>query len=154
MDLIMNDVPEQSLSLASQLSNSIKQQIVDSLLEGSIEFHKQSGQNYNQYALMRKFAIILLRDITKGNDSFVRSQFQPFLNERIESIIIEKFNTKTERIDDDINISADQVDNLTSAIAKGLTYPELNEHGNIDYNDLMNFLEKLCKIFKWDIYKK
>ncbi|HAE43615.1 MAG TPA: helicase, partial [Clostridiales bacterium] len=154
MDLIMNDVPEQSLSLASQLSNSIKQQIVDSLLEGSIEFHKQSGQNYNQYALMRKFAIILLRDITKGNDSFVRSQFQPFLNERIESIIIEKFSTKTERIDDDINISADQVDNLTSAIAKGLTYPELNEHGNIDYNDLMSFLEKLCKIFKWEIYEK
>lgn len=154
MDLIMNDVPEQSLSLVSQLTDSIKQQIVDSLLEGSIEFHKQSGQNYNQYALMRKFAIILLRDITKGNNSFVRSQFQPFLDERIESIIIENFSAERDRIDDDINVSSDQVKSLTTAIAQGLAYPELNENGNIEYQDLMNFLEKLCQIFKWDIYEK
>ena len=154
MDLILKEVPEQSLSLVTQLSNSVKHQIVNSLLEGSIEFHKLSGQNYEQYALMRKFAIILLRDITKGNDSFVRSQFQPFLDERIESIIIEKFSAKNVRIDDDINISADQVDNLTSAIAKGLTYPELNQNGNVEFHAIVAFLEKLCGIFKWEIYEK
>ena len=43
---------------------------------------------------------------------------------------------------------------VTSSIAKGLKYPELNENGNIDYSELMGFLEELCKIFKWEIYEK
>lgn len=151
--LIKDEVPDQRLSLVTQLSKAQKKRIVDSLLEGNVEFHKQK-QSYDQFALMRKFAIILLRDITKGNNSLVKKEFAPFLDESTESKIVEVFKEKKEKPDDDINISLDQVHNLTSAIAKGLTYPELNANGNIDYVDLIAFLEKLCVIFKWEIYEK
>lgn len=64
---------------------------------------------------------------------------------------MEAFNKKDEKPDDDINISVDQTENLAVAIAKGLKYPELYEKGNVDYNNLMFFLEKL---YKWGIYDK
>jgi hypothetical protein len=152
--LLKEDVPEQKLSLATELSPAQKKQIVDSLLKGDIEFHKQKKQTYEQYELMRKFAIILLRDITKGNKSLVWKEFSPLLNEDTELKIIEAFRRKEEIPDDDINISVDQTTNLTVAITKGLKYPELDKKGNVDYHDLMDFLEILCIIFKWEIYEK
>jgi hypothetical protein len=152
--LITDDVPEQSLSLVTQLEDSQKKRIIKSLLEGDIEFRKQKGQTYDQFSLMRKFAIILLRDITKGNNSLVKKEFASLLDEKTEAKIIQVFNEKNVKPDDDINISLDQVSNLTTAIAKGLKYPELNSNGNIDYSDLIVFLEQLCEIFKWDIYEK
>jgi len=152
--LIQGEVPDQRLSLVTELKKSQKKKIVASLLEGKIEFIKQKSQSYDQFALMRKFAMILLRDITSGNDSLVKKEFAPFLDKEKEAKILEAFKDKKEKPDDDINISLDQVNNLTTAIAKGLEYPELNSNGNIDYNDLINFLENLCKIFKWEIYEK
>ncbi len=151
--LVKEEVPEQQLSLVTQLKPAEKKRIVDSLLEGNIEFHKEN-QSYDHYALMRKFAIILLRDLTNGNHSLVIKEFAPFLDENTVSTIVEAFKDKAGKPDDDINISLDQVHNLTSAIAKGLKYPDLNEKGNIDYSKLMGFLEELCKVFKWEIYEK
>lgn len=102
---------------------------------------------------MRKFAIMLLRDIlTQNKNSAVRKEFAVLLSAETEASIIEHFRNKR-NIDDDINISVDQVENLSSAIAKGLAYPDFNANGNIDYNDVLEFLEKLYLIFKWDIYE-
>jgi hypothetical protein len=152
--LIQSEVHDQLLSLVTELKKSQKKKIVASLLEGKIEFIKQKNQTYDQFALMRKFAMILLRDITSGNDSLVKKEFAPFLDKEKETRILEAFKDKKEKPDDDINISLDQVHNLTSAIAKGLRYPNPNSSGNIDYTDLMAFLEKLSEIFKWEIYEK
>ena len=152
--LIQGEVPDQRLSLVTELKKSQKKKIVASLLEGKIEFIKQKNQSYDQFALMRKLAIILLRDITSGNNSLVKKEFAPLLDKETETRILEAFKDKKEKPDDDINISLDQVNNLTTAIAKGLKYPELNINGNIDYDELINFLEKLCIIFKWEIYEK
>lgn len=140
--LVKDEVPDQQLSLVTQLKTAQKKRIVAALLEGNIEFHKKN-QSYDQFALMRKFAIILLRDLTSGNNSLVVKEFAPFFDENTVSKIVKVFKDKTEKLDDDINISLDQFHNLTSAIAKGLKYPEPNENGNIDYGELMGFLEEL-----------
>ena len=120
---------------------------------GNIELLKYpSNQSVENYALMRKFALILLRDIISNRNSLVRKEFSAFLSTEIETTIRSAFSGK--KTDDDINISSDQVENLTIEIAKGLAYPQLNNQGNIDYKQLISFLEKLCTVFKWDKYEK
>jgi hypothetical protein len=152
--LLKEDVPEQKLSLATELSKNQKKLIINCLTQGDIELLKHpKNQSEDDFALMRKFAIILLRDITKGNRSLVWKEFSQLLDEDIETKIVEAFSKKDEIPDDDISVSVDQTANLTVAIANGLKYPELDERGNVDYNNLMSFLEKLCKIFKWEIYE-
>ena len=154
IELLETDVPKQELSVVSQLSNAQKKKVIESLAAGNIELIKHpKNQSADAYALMRKFAIMLLRDIlTQNKNSTVRKEFAVLLSAETEASIIEHFRNKR-NIDDDINISVDQVENLSSAIAKGLAYPDFNANGNIDYNDVLEFLEKLYLIFKWDVYE-
>lgn len=56
-------------------------------------------------------------------------------------------------VDDDINVSHDQKVNLISELNNSLSYPALRD-GKVDYNDLLDFLLKLSKIFKWEYYEK
>lgn len=152
ISLLKEDVPEQKLSLVSELSKNQKKLIVRCLLEGNIELLRHpKNQSDENYELMRKFAIMLLRDITKGNKSLVWQAFSPLLVEDTEAKIIEAFASKEEIPDDDISVSVDQTANLTAAIANGLKYPELDSKGNVDYSELIIFLEKLCRVFKWDV---
>lgn len=153
--LLKEEIPEQKLSIVTELSKPQKKLIVDCLLQGNMELLRHpKNQTNEEYALMRKFAIILLRDITKGNNSLVKREFSELLKGDTESRIKAAFNSVENKPDDDINVSVDQTNNLTVAIAKGLKYPTLNEKGNVDYNELVEFLERLCKIFKWEIYEK
>ena len=153
--LLEQEIPEQKLSLVTELTKPQKRLIVENLMEGNIELPRHPAkQSDDSYALMRKFAIILLRDIMKGNRSLVWKEFSSFLDDVKESIIKEAFRKKENQIDDDINTSLDQTANLRAAIAEGLRYPPIDENGNVDYYTLMNFLEKLCKIFKWEIYER
>lgn len=153
VDLIEKEIPEQKLSLVSELSTPQKKVIVDCLSKGNIELLKYpSSQSVENYALMRKFALILLKDIMSNRNSLVRKEFSSLLSTEIESKICAAFSNKP--TDDDINISSDQVENLTTAIAKGLAYPALTVQGKVDYQQLVSFLEKLCDIFKWEKYEK
>lgn len=154
VNLLKEDVPEQKLSLVSELSKNQKKLIVNCLLQGNIELLRHpKKQTDESYELMRKFAMMLLRDITKGNKSLVWKEFSHLLVDDTESKIIEAFAAKEEIPDDDISVSVDQTANLTTAIARGLKYPELDSKGNVDYSELMLFLEKLCRIFKWEVYE-
>ena len=35
-----------------------------------------------------------------------------------------------------------------------MSYPTLDINGNVDYNELMNFLERMCRVFKWEKYER
>jgi superfamily II DNA/RNA helicase len=153
VELLTKDVPEQKLSVTSELKPKHKKEIIKSLLEGNVEFKRLSGQSEESYSLMRKFAIILLRDIVNDRNSRVRKEFEPFLQIADVARIKEAFIDSHNKPDDDINVSIDQANNLTVAVARGLKYPELNENGNIDYSELIDFLETLSRIFKWDKYE-
>ncbi|XEQ97798.1 hypothetical protein SPX_26620 [Sporomusa paucivorans] len=154
IELLQKDVPAQRLSIVTELTKPQKKKIVESLLAGKIELLKYpKNQSADDYSLMRRFAIILLRDIVSGNNnSVVKKEFANLLSQQDEEKITALFSTKT-KTDDDINVSVDQMDNLSTAIARGLKYPSFNVSGNPDYNELLAFLEKLCKIYKWEVYE-
>jgi superfamily II DNA/RNA helicase len=153
VDLIEKEIPEQKLSLVTELSIPQRKVIVECLSQGKIELLKHpKKQSVENYALMRKFALILLKDIMSNRNSYVRKEFSSLLSAEIENKIRIAFSSKT--TDDDINISSDQVENLTNAIGKGLTYPKLTYQAKVDYPQLVSFLEKLCDIFKWEKYEK
>ena len=137
----------------TELSIPQRKVIVECLSQGKIELLKHpKKQSLENYALMRKFALILLKDIMSNRNSYVRKEFSSLLSAEIENKIRIAFSSKT--TDDDINISSDQVENLTDAIGKGLTYPKLTYQAKVDYPQLVSFLEKLCDIFKWEKYEK
>lgn len=152
--LIDTEVPRQRLSLVSELSGPQKERIIQRLRAGDVEFEKYpSNQSEDAYDLMRKFALILVRDITIGRNSRVVREFADFLDEETVSTIIAQFGTKSIKPDDDINISVDQTENLEAAIASGLEYPDFDPDEGADYKATVDFMERLLHIFKWDIYE-
>jgi hypothetical protein len=153
VDLLKADVPEQTLSVVEGLSDERKKIIVDCLLAGDLELNTTVNLSDEEYPMMRKFAMILLRDITKDNNSFVKQAFEAVLQGNTIANIKAAFSESPNEQDDDINVSADQSNRLMAAIAGGLKYPEIVD-GYVDYNELMRFLERLCWIFKWDKYEK
>lgn len=102
---------------------------------------------------MRKFGLILLRDIMEERDSLVKKSFSDILSPADEDIIREKFRSSATLPDDDINTSVDQTKRLITSIRKGLTYPATN-NGSFQYRDVLEFLDELSKIFEWEIYEK
>ncbi len=152
--LLVSDVPEQKLSLVTELSNNQKKKIIQSLKDGDVEFSKHpKTQNEDEYDLMRKFGLILLKDINENNESLVKQEFARFLSADDEQKIKAAFAERKQHIDDNINLSVDQTSSLVGAIQNGLEYPAIINN-SIDYNELLSFLEKLSSLFKWEIYER
>jgi superfamily II DNA/RNA helicase len=154
-ELLKSEVEPQKLSLVTELTKPQKKLIIETLLKGEVDFPEHpKNQSEDNYTLMRKFALILLRDIVKARNSLVKQAFADFLTPEKEEQIKVAFATSVNKPDDDINVSIDQMNNLSAAIANGdLFYPPLDANGAPDYNELMVFLEKLCTIFKWEKYE-
>lgn len=70
----------------------------------------------------------------------------------VTSSIREKFNSSPTLPDDDINTSVDQTKRLIIAIKNGLEYP--SSKNGFKYDDIIDFFNKLSKIFDWPIYEK
>lgn len=68
------------------------------------------------YIMMRKFGLILLRDIVEDKDTLVRCEFKPFLTDVDEKNIRDRFKNTETISDDDINTSVDQTKRLIMAI--------------------------------------
>ena len=153
-DLLTQEIPTQKLSIVSELTLDKKKMIVESLQNSNVELSKQpTKQSEDSYALMRKFAIILLHDILTDNNSIVRQAFDQLITPAITIQIKESFGKTNQNYDEDINVSLDQTWNLTQAIINGLEYPKLDSNSLVNYEQLVEFLEKLCEIFKWDKYE-
>lgn len=153
-ELVEKDIPRQQLSVVTELKRGHKKLIVDTLLSGSVEFARYGKQSGDEYDLMRKFALILVRDIVKDRNSRVRHEFAEFLDDEKTAKIKDLFDNKPIKPDDDINISIDQTINLVNAISRGLKYPDFDIEKGADYSKVIDFMEKLCIIFKWEKYEK
>lgn len=156
--LLQDKVCENSIkiSLKSSLDSTQKDYIISCLMHGRTEFNKLQDQSDESYDLMRKCGLILLKDILTNRKSVIFEEFKHNLNNEKIELIKSHFNNKSGRLsnpDDDINISLDQTEELIKAIQQGLKYPELKNE-KVDYYDLVEFLDKLYHIFKWNIYEK
>ena len=155
-ELITVTIPNQEVSLITDLTRAQKEKIVDTLLFGDIEFKRYPyNQSEDSYSLMRKFGLILLRDIAKKRNSFVKEAFAEYLTPEKEETIRQIFlNAKAKtQPDDDINISVDQTKTLTEIIENGAAYPSLAPDGSVNYSDVYNFLLTLSNVFKWQVYE-
>jgi len=153
-DLLKNDVPPQKLSIESELNARQKKLIVDTLLSGDIEIRKSTKhQSEDNYELMRKTMLILVSDIVAGRNSRILQEFEYYLTPEKESRIREQFSLDM-KTDDDINVSCDQMQEIEKLIHNGLSYPEIKDPTRgADYNETLDFLNKLAVAFKWRIYE-
>ena len=154
--MLQEQIPEQELPIESNpkaLKRVEKKYIADILKSGSSEIPKRrEDQTEESYVMMRKFGLILLRDIMVERDSLVYREFSDFLTVEDERQIREKFNSSPTLPDDDINTFVDQTKRLIIAIKNGLEYP--SSKNDFKYDDIIDFFNKLSKIFDWPIYEK
>lgn len=151
-EFLQQPVPEQNLSIVTELSFEDKNLIVSNLINGIIEIPKGNIKK-EKYKLIRKFELILLKDIMTNRQSFVKSHFADVLSKEDEQKIKRIFEKNEAKQDDDINISIDQTTLLVAKIKGGLRYPNIGFNGNANYYDVLNFLQTLRSIFKWDKYE-
>lgn len=158
MKYLQEAIPDQQLSVVQELKPKLKKHVVETLLTGSskIEPYVTEGgkkQPEEEYIMMRKFGLILLKDIMDDRNSLVRREFAAYMPENGEQAIREKFAGQTNYIDSDINISADQSRRLAAAIRNGSHYPDKPEDGRFTHKIVLDFLEELSRIFDWDKYE-
>lgn len=162
IEMLQTPVPEQELSIVTNpnvLKNVEKQYVVEILKSGSsvipqrVNDDGKALQSEESYVMMRKFGLILLRDIMEDRDSLVRREFSDLLSVADEDEIRAKFSNSPTLPDDDINTSVDQTKRLIKAIRDGLEYPPCI-NGGFRYADVIEFLNKLATIFEWDTYEK
>ncbi|MBR5179845.1 MAG: DEAD/DEAH box helicase [Lachnospiraceae bacterium] len=154
-EYLKNDIPPQIVSLDAPDTKAHYEDIVEDLVEGEVELPKCQEANPGNYEGLRKFALILARDIALDQDTPVRRAFldSEALNEEKEKLI--KQNFPVEKTDDDITMSYDQSESLHDAIVNGLEYPLLSgENDDVDFEEVVRFMMRLRKIFKWDVYEK
>lgn len=162
IEMLQTPVPEQDLSIMTNpkvLKKVEKQYVVDILKSGSsvipqrVNAEGEALQSDESYVMMRKFGLILIRDIMEDRDSLVRREFSDLLSVADENDIRAKFSNSPTLPDDDINTSVDQTKRLITAISDGLEYPPCI-NGGFRYADVIEFLNKLATIFEWDTYEK
>ena len=154
LHLLQEKIVPQQLSLATALTPEQKTGIVSVLKSGQAEIPKDGSLPPAEYSLIRKVANILLKDIVSGRASRVKKEFSDVLSPEDEAAIVAAFAGREHSLDDDINLSLDQTARLAREIRSGrLHYPAIRIGGKADYNELRNFLERLCDIFKWETYE-
>lgn len=154
INLLQQDVPNQFLPISNKSNKKLVKNIVKDLSEGDLELsrtHKEAKAE-KDYSAARNFSMLLTRDIALGSDTPLRQSFiqNGGLNKEIESKIKSKFSI--EKTSDDITLSYDQIRNLRKAIANELSYPKISD-GMINFDEVVNFMKKLRRIFKWEIYE-
>ena len=154
IDLLQNDVPKQEISINLIDNKKYLSLVVDDLARGDMELTKvREAATEKDFDALRKFAMIFTKDIAEDNITPIREAFSSLLNEESEYKIKENF--PVEKTSDDINFSYDQIINLRELVESGQEYPKLTgENDEVDFQELVDFLMKLRKVFKWDIYEK
>lgn len=153
-DLLQADVPPQESALDIKQNTDYMGALVRDLADGDIEMSTcHDAATETDFEALRKFGLILTRDLASGDETPVTQKFEDYLTDRQKRRIIENF--PLEHTSDDITLSYDQAKNLHEAVAQGLHYPELNgEDDDVDFEELVDFMMTLRHLFKWDIYEK
>lgn len=156
VDKLKGGIPDQHLSLVQDLQPKHKKRIIATLLSGTSVIDKyDKNQPEEEYIMMRKFGLILLKDIVHGNDSLITQEFDKYMKPGDRDKIRSAFSTHATIIDNDINISLDQTRRLRAAIAADstLAYPFPEPDGSFSADKTLDFLIRLGDIFDWKRYE-
>lgn len=153
-EYLKKDVPPQELSIDIKENAKCMDALVKDLADGDIEMSScHDAATETDFEALRKFGLIYTRDLAIGDITPVTETFEKYVTDKQKKRIMENF--PVERTNDDITLSYDQAENLHDAIANGLSYPELTgEDDEVDFENLVNFMMELRRLFKWDIYEK
>ena len=151
VELLIEEVPKQTLSISTLLTVEQKTAIIDKLTQGEVEFEKGT-LGVEEYALMRRFANNLLHDILFDRASRVREEFDALLTPDVLEKIQTVFQARKDNIDADINVSLSQTERLIHEIANGAKYPRVNLYGTPKFEETVDFLEMLSRVFDWGCY--
>ena len=154
LDLMKKEVPPQVISLEIPENRKYFSTVMTDLVNGDISLSKTqvvaTGQDYEA---LRKFALILIRDIALNVNTPIREMFKKVMSPEAEQKIKENFPAL--KTSDDITLSHDQAESLHDLIIAGTEYPKLTgENDQVDFEELVEFMMKLRRVFKWDIYEK
>lgn len=154
--LLKSDVPPQELSLEIKKNHQNFATVISDLISGDVTLTKShEAASEEDFDALRKFALILTRDIATDSMSPVRSAFEPYLNAKKIQRIKEFF--PEDKTSDDITLSYDQYDNLQDFIAdpKKGHYPFLvGADDQVDFEEVVQFLLSLRTIFRWEEYER
>ena len=104
--LLREPIPNQQLSVVQEMKPKLKKHIIKTLLTGSSSISPcntaSQQQSEEEYVMMRKFGLILLKDILDGRDSLVRREFSKYMPEGGEQRIRDLFVDQRKYIDSDI----------------------------------------------------
>lgn len=150
--LLTMSTPEQKLSVEKEFTKKNTEKIVSYLSNGEIELGEDEFKGA-RYSFFRKMSMILIEDLETNNLNSVVLQTvrEHTADDNLELI---KSNFSNLPKGSGLDITYDQTSNLREAIKSGLTYPNKTSAGYFEHRDIVNFLNKLAEIFRWEIYEK
>lgn len=156
--LLNDDVENQTLAIDT-LSEDDYSTIVNRLIDGQTAFPEFTGWQKTKGETMRKFALVLLREITSNRPGLTSSRFAPYLDDAAKQSIKEAFAVSTIQQDDDINISVDQAIKVDQYLERPISNAEMSPYPahapgqSFNYNEVFTFLTRLGNIFDWPRYE-
>ena len=156
LKLLKEDVPVQTTALEVKKNYQHFGTLVDDLVEGDVQLSRtHEAATEEDFEALRKFALILTRDLATGVTTPITQTFDAYLNPSKIREILKHF--PEDKTNDDITLSYDQYDNLKDLISDPVygKYPELTgEDDEADFEEVVDFLLRLRRVFKWEIYEK
>ena len=90
--MLFRSVPQQEVSINLKDNNKHLSLVIDDLIRGDIELTAvREATTSKDFEALRKFAMILTKDIAEGISTPIREAFSPFLDEYKEYKIREIF---------------------------------------------------------------
>lgn len=154
VELLKKEVPEQVVSIDNVKNTKYFSKVIEDLIHGDFELKSTfEAAKERDFEALRNFSMILTRDIAKDEESPVKLAFAKYLSP--DNIALIKKFFPVEKTSDDITLSYDQYSNLHELILSGINYPNLSgENDDVDFEDLVEFLKKLSRVFKWKVYER
>lgn len=152
-ELLTTEIPDQRLSIEASLTQRQKRAIIDGLLNNDFELQtKPDNTTSAEFSMMRKAALIFINDLRKGKQSRMVKLLTEYATE--DEIVAIRANIPEDSHTKSIDVSPDQFTNLHDFVASGETYPALSAAGEVQCDDVVEFLNKLARVFKWRVYEK
>lgn len=153
VSLLDRKIEDQKLSIDGRLGKKEKRAVVESLLDPDMGINEVwTKASFERFTLMRRFSLILAKDIVEDKASSVREGFKSVITEDEEQTIRE--NVVNRPSSDDIILSYDQYESLCKAVSDGLVFPEIPKDNKFTFDTLFPFLLHLEDVFNWEKYEK